>query len=192
MYPRLKKATVTEPVTINDSEVEIVKSYKYLGVHIQNDLKWNTHINSQIKKANKSMYHVRCLNNLHVDCRLICLLYNSMIASILHFSISSWFNSCSKYLKDNIYKIEKRVKRILDDDCKDLMHTSDNVHRNNCIKLAKKIIDDNNHPLNMYFKLLPHGKYCSARCKTSRFLNMFVPTTIRTINESSYSSLCNS
>jgi hypothetical protein len=48
-----KHKNAKEPVTIDNKEVEIVKQYKYLGVTIQNDLKWNNHIDNELKKANK-------------------------------------------------------------------------------------------------------------------------------------------
>ena len=49
-------------VNVDGSDVQLVKSYKYLGIIIQDDLKWDSHIEAQIKKANKKIYHVnRCL-----------------------------------------------------------------------------------------------------------------------------------
>ena len=47
-----KKQNSKTPVTINDSSVAVVCSYKYLGVIIQN-LKWNEHVETQTKKATK-------------------------------------------------------------------------------------------------------------------------------------------
>ena len=32
-----------DPITINDQKVEIITSYKYLGMYIDNDLKWSVH-----------------------------------------------------------------------------------------------------------------------------------------------------
>ena len=39
-----------QPITIDDKAVEKVKTYKYLGCIIQEDLKWDNHITSQTKK----------------------------------------------------------------------------------------------------------------------------------------------
>ena len=41
------------PICIGDSVVECVKSYKLLGVYIDNDLKWNSHIDYIVKKIIK-------------------------------------------------------------------------------------------------------------------------------------------
>ena len=50
-----------EPAIINNTSVALVPSYKYLGVTIQENPKWNEHVEAHEKKANKRMYHVRRL-----------------------------------------------------------------------------------------------------------------------------------
>ena len=50
-------------IQIDNSEVECVKSYKYLGVNIESNVKWYSHVHSQIKKAN-CLYFLRCLRRL--------------------------------------------------------------------------------------------------------------------------------
>ena len=72
-----KRKNPLQTVKIGNDDVEIVESYKYLGVTLQNDLKWNSHISSQIKKANKRMFFVRCLRNIKVDNIIICMFYNT-------------------------------------------------------------------------------------------------------------------
>ena len=49
---------------VNNTSVTFVQSYKYLGITIQENLKWNEHVEVQEKKANKRMYHVRRLKIL--------------------------------------------------------------------------------------------------------------------------------
>ena len=55
------------PIIINNTSVKQVPSYKYLGVIIQNNLKWNEHVTTQVKKADQRMYHVRRLSKLKID-----------------------------------------------------------------------------------------------------------------------------
>ena len=61
------------PVIINNTSVKQVPSYKYLGVIIQNNLKWNEHVTAQVKKADQRMYHVRRLSKLKIDNEILCL-----------------------------------------------------------------------------------------------------------------------
>ena len=55
-----KKETSKASVKIDCKGLYLDKSYKYLGITIQDYLKWDSHIEAQIKKGNKRMYHARC------------------------------------------------------------------------------------------------------------------------------------
>eukprot|EP00061_Rhincodon_typus_P013899 g40560.t1 len=46
-------------VCINVAEVEMVKSVKFLGAMITNNLSWSTHIDTMIKKAQQRLYFFR-------------------------------------------------------------------------------------------------------------------------------------
>ncbi len=47
------------PLMISGTPVERVSSFKYLGANISEDLSWTTHIQTQVKKARKRLYHLR-------------------------------------------------------------------------------------------------------------------------------------
>ena len=48
--------TSFDPVVVNGMPIDLVTSAKILGINISNDLKWNSHIDSIIKKAKKRLY----------------------------------------------------------------------------------------------------------------------------------------
>ncbi|KAK1803230.1 hypothetical protein P4O66_021232, partial [Electrophorus voltai] len=48
-----------QPVRISGTTVERVDSFRYLGVHISQDLSWSRHTNSLAKKARQRLYHLR-------------------------------------------------------------------------------------------------------------------------------------
>ena len=173
------------PVVIDDTDVTFVEEYKYLGVTIQNDLKWDVHINNQVKKANKRMYHVRCLRNLNVDRKIICLFYNSVISSVLTYAISTWFNACSEKLHGLMNKSRKRVCKIVGSQYHCFIDKPDFLYDKKCISLVGKIIKDCLHPLHVYFKFLPHGKRLRMQySRTARFHDSFVPSSIKVYNSS--------
>jgi len=62
------------PIIINNTPVQVVDMYKYLGVNIQTDLKWNSHVEMQVNKVSKRMYHVYCLRKLNVDSKIMSIL----------------------------------------------------------------------------------------------------------------------
>ena len=53
------RSCVWSPVVIRDMVVECVKSFKLLGIHISEDLTWDTHCDSIIKKSSKRLYALR-------------------------------------------------------------------------------------------------------------------------------------
>jgi hypothetical protein len=179
-----KNKSNIDSVTINSQDIEIAKKYKYLGVYIQDNLKWDIHVNEQIKKANKRLYHVRCLSKLKVDNTLISLFYNSVISSVLTYAISSWWNSCTQLLKDNIHNVRNKVRKIIKTQTNNAIEDPHEVYISKCTKLGNKIIADDSHPLHEHFKTLPRGKrLASLKCRTSRYLNTFVPSCVRLLNE---------
>lgn len=174
---------VKSPVCINDSNVDIVKSYKYLGLTIQDNLKWDIHVQNQVKKANKRMYHVRCLRKLHVDHKIICLFYNSVVSSVLMYAISSWFGRCCNKLKSKVQKFQKKMSKIVSPSCYDTIESHVAVYEKKCMSLTVKILNDNDHPLSIYINRLPHGKRLFMISTTlARFRETFVPCSIKLYN----------
>ena len=51
-------------IHIDGTTVEKVESFKFLGVHITDKLKWSTHTDSVVKKAQQRLFNLRRLNNL--------------------------------------------------------------------------------------------------------------------------------
>jgi hypothetical protein len=49
------------PILINRTAVEKVESLKFLSVHITDKLKWSTHTNSVVKKAQQHLFNLRRL-----------------------------------------------------------------------------------------------------------------------------------
>ncbi|KAK1784000.1 hypothetical protein P4O66_004501, partial [Electrophorus voltai] len=55
-----------QPVRISGTTVERVDSFRYLGVHISQDLSWSRHTNSLAKKARQRLYHLRRLRDFRL------------------------------------------------------------------------------------------------------------------------------
>ncbi len=52
------------PITIDKTPVERVNSFKFLGVHITEDLTWSTHTDAVLKKSHQCLFFLRRLRNL--------------------------------------------------------------------------------------------------------------------------------
>ncbi len=54
------------PLTIMDSTVPAVESFRFLGTTISQDLKWDNHIDSIVKKAQQRLYFLRQLRKFNL------------------------------------------------------------------------------------------------------------------------------
>ena len=56
---------ISEPIVIKAREVQGVDKYKYLGVIINNNLKFDKHVQSAEKRLKPRLYCLRKLNGQH-------------------------------------------------------------------------------------------------------------------------------
>ena len=61
-----KSKNPLEPITVNNTNIEVVPSAKLLGVMISNDLKWNVHVEMICKKVAARLYVLRQLKRAKV------------------------------------------------------------------------------------------------------------------------------
>ncbi|TWW68215.1 hypothetical protein D4764_19G0000130 [Takifugu flavidus] len=54
-----RKADIHPPVHINGVAVERVSSFKFLGIHLSQDLTWTTNCSSLVKKAHQCLFFLR-------------------------------------------------------------------------------------------------------------------------------------
>ncbi|KAK3539400.1 hypothetical protein QTP70_006298 [Hemibagrus guttatus] len=84
------------PLTIMNSTVPTVESLRFLGTTISQDLKWDTHMDSIIKKAQQRLYFLRQLTKFNLPQELLTHFYSAVIESVLCTSITVWFASATK------------------------------------------------------------------------------------------------
>lgn len=88
-------------------EIEQVDSFNFLGIQIDNDMKWTSHINNL---ACKLLRTVGILNKLNKLLPIFTLLniYNSLVLSNLNYGQLVW-----GYHATRIIQLQKRIVRIL-------------------------------------------------------------------------------
>ncbi len=84
------------PLTILNSSVTAVESVRFLGTTISQDLKWDNHIKSIVKKAQQRLYFLRQLRKFNLPQELLKQFYSAFIESVLCTSITVWFSSTTK------------------------------------------------------------------------------------------------
>ncbi|KAK1805385.1 hypothetical protein P4O66_019701 [Electrophorus voltai] len=85
-----KQEQYYQPVGINGTMVKRVNSFRYLSVHIFQDLSLSHHTNSLAKKTHQHLYHFRCLRDFRLPSKMLQNLYTCIIESILMGSITVW------------------------------------------------------------------------------------------------------
>ena len=87
---RKSKKKTPVPITIQGEEVEIVDTYKFLGVHLNKDLDWRNNTEAVYKKGQSRLYLLRRLKSFNVCSRLLYMFYQSVVSSILLYAVVCW------------------------------------------------------------------------------------------------------
>ncbi len=95
------------PLTIMNSTVAAVESFRFLGTNISQDLKWDTHIDSIVKKAQQRLYFLHQLKTFNLPQAHMTQFYSAVIESVLCSSITVWFGSASK---SDIRRLQQNVR----------------------------------------------------------------------------------
>ena len=110
-FMRFPNFTLT-PLVVGNNVIDSVSTYKILGVFIDSDLRWNSHVDYIVKKACKKLYSLRVLCRAGVDRRSILEVYLSSVRPVLEYAVPVW-QSIPNYLSDKIESIQKRALRII-------------------------------------------------------------------------------
>ena len=89
-----------------------VNSYKILGVHVSNDLTWNTHIDYLIKKTNKRLYALRILKKSGLAIDDLVKIFCALIRSILEYASPVWA-ALPEYLDNVIESVQRKALCIM-------------------------------------------------------------------------------
>ncbi len=84
------------PLTIMNSTVNAVESFRFLGTTISQDLKWDDQIYSIVKKVQQRLYSLLQLRKFNLPQELLKQFYSSIIEFVLCTSITVWFSSATK------------------------------------------------------------------------------------------------
>ena len=198
-FLRSSPAGLSSPLHVNNVPLERVKEFKVLGLTVQNDLRWNTHIDNITKKASKRLHIIRVLRNAGVPPQDLVKIYIALIRSILEYCCPVWSTCIPSYLSDKIEKLQKRALRILFPDLsyeEALARTSlprlDDRRNSLCAQTVEKIACD---PSSRLHSILPSTRadsngrrlrnashFSLFKCRTERFRSSFFPSAIADFN----------
>ncbi len=85
-----KNKTPPSPVCIGGSDVEIVKSYKYLDVQLDDKLEWTTNTEAVYTKGLSQFYILRRLRSFSVCNKMLQVFYQSVVANTIFIAVVCW------------------------------------------------------------------------------------------------------
>ena len=89
------------PIILGEDVIECVNKYKILGVIIDKDLKWNSHIEYITEKVCKKLYSLRVLRRAGVSQANILKIYLRIVRPVLEYATPVW-QAIPDYLSDVI------------------------------------------------------------------------------------------
>ena len=133
------------PVRINNVAVEQAKSYKYLGLIIDNKLSFSEHIKVVMKKVNKRMYFVRTMKKLRVDPNIVALFFNSTIPPVLSYGCMAFYGNLPQYPKNDLDKPKRSCQRLISKKIE--LTDNDQEYKTRLTKFSRRVLTDPSHPL---------------------------------------------
>lgn len=169
------------PLEIANEPVQIVKNYKYLGVIIDDGLRFADNAHHLYVKCIKRLHYLRILNNINVDRKILSLFYNTIVESVLAFAMVTWYGSSLSTDQNKLNKIVKAARK-MGVNTKNLNIIYDEA----CMKMLTKILKDKDHPLHHKFEFLKSGRRLRVpKHHTARYAKTFVPHAIKLYNSKS-------
>src|SRR4029434_9697598 len=160
-----RKLAHTSPSISTGRRWSVSPSFKFLGVHISEDLSWTLKTSSLVKKAHQRLFFLRRLKKAHLSPQILENFYRCTIESILTNCISVWYGSCSVADRKSLQRVVKTAQRITGSS----LPTIEAVQSKRCLRRAGSIEKDSSHPSHRLFALLPSGRhYRALRSRTSR------------------------
>ena len=77
-------------VCIGGTDVDLVDTYKYLGMVLDNKQEWIAKMEAVYKRGLSRLYFLRRLRSFNVCNRMLQMFYQSVIASTIFFAVVSW------------------------------------------------------------------------------------------------------
>ena len=107
------KHQFTTRLSINDQNLEVIKSTKLLGTIITDDLKWDANIEAIVRKANISMGILRKIASFNASKSDLITIYKSFVRSHLEQSAPVWHSSLSQKNSADLERVQKTAVKIM-------------------------------------------------------------------------------
>ena len=170
-----KQPPAVSPITIDGEIVERVEKYKYLGIILDNKLKFDSNVLNIYKKFHYRIYCLQRLRNIGINSKILALYYQSCVETLVTSCLICWYVSVNLHSKKLLNNIVKVCSKTVGIEQKSLHNIFNHI-------VQKKA---RNHALSMCYELLPSGRrYRCLKVKPCT-QKSFIPYSIRLLNSTS-------
>ena len=104
LFSTKRERHVSPSLLLNGSVISFCETSKYLGVEIDQKLRFEAHIQNVVRKANQRMYIIK--NFLYLSTKpLACMLFKSFIVSLIMYCLPVLFPAIYQQDKKDMRKI---------------------------------------------------------------------------------------
>ncbi|XP_054643404.1 uncharacterized protein LOC129187756 isoform X2 [Dunckerocampus dactyliophorus] len=176
-----RKTSHFTPVNIQGADIELVDSYKFLGVHLNNKLDWSVNTHALYKKGQSRLHLLRRLRSFGVCRTLLRTFYDSVVASAIFYAVGCWRGDSTDRDRSRINRLIRRASSVLDGP----LDSMEEVGERRMLAKLTSIMDNTSHPLHDTVGSLSSSfssRLLHPRCKKERFRMSFIPTAVRLYN----------
>jgi hypothetical protein len=100
-------------LTIPAGIINRVTSFKLLGVYIDSNLSWSTHIDHMVKRATGRLYFLKQLKRAGVASQHLLHFYTTVIRPVLEYCAPLWHYALTKAHTEQLEAVQKRAIHII-------------------------------------------------------------------------------
>ena len=86
---------------------EKTESSRYLGIWLNANLNWETHVDKTASKMRSGLYALNKLKMAGCNTKTLVQVYDTLVLSHFNYCSSAWYYGCSTKNKDRLFKIQK-------------------------------------------------------------------------------------
>ena len=200
MYSMPTKRPLTLPdLQLNGTPLPVVQECKILGVHLNSELNWNTHIKNIIKKANKCIFILIKAKKFRFSLATLVTLYSWYVRTALEYAAPVWHPGLTEQQHAQLERVQKRCVRIIvgrdyttyEQALQRLQLTTLRDRRDLLtLRLARSMLRSADHrdllppAMNQVHRYNTRGNHRLQHvpCTRARHANSFVPYAVRLLN----------
>jgi len=112
------------PLHFPTAQIERVNSVKLLGINLNYDFSWKSHVEAITSKATQRIYFLKQLRRAGVPQSNLLHFYTEVIRPVLEYAAPVWNHLLSKSQIDQIEAIQRRALRIIYSYTNDMPYTN--------------------------------------------------------------------